>query len=873
MKKIQLNLILFFVVIFNFNLYGQEWSSSDLGYLGHNIDFISADIGFIGVSLTSPNRYEIKKTTDKGQNFSTIWTSNYNQWNTRSFSFDMINENVGYVYTEGTIFKTSDGGANWVQKYLIDLSYYESNYPTIKFANENLGFVSFTSYPHSDTTKMRFYKIYNNGNSIAKVFSSATAHKYVPFVKDIAISPNLNRIIAVGFYNNYDNIGEQRKFVIESTDGGNNFSVLYNTELEETQFGCASFFPGNSDAIRLLGGEDYGVSSNTGTYCYTAYSGGTKYKITDFTEYFGGITFVNSEKGFASINNKIYQTTNSGVNWTLINTYPQESDSYVKNSLAAYNDIVYGVDKIGNFFRKNIYTNLVTLVDNQSITGSFFFNGTEYTTPHSQYFGGGNSSVYSTIEKLNSGQSNEGLFYRWSDNYPNHTNHTTYFDATNSTISTQYKTRQISTTSEAIKNTGQIKVIKDNWGAINQIHQSLNGGIFYTKSYNNGSSYNREEIISKFSQEPFSGNKNPSLSETRWYNVPSSYPVNKNVVASWERIKQDSTEIRVAVRDWNITSDTVFQWNCWYNSGSDIFTKFASSSNYNSNPQIFALSTNLSSLGTASEYFFVVPHLRPYSGGNKLWVSCKKGSALSADFALDSGDISDFSVIDSAKIGDGNYVRLHFAYRKGANIIYRKTGFEQYSTLPLAKYDLEGPTVVSSGDGGFSSRLTPTISLMDNVPVIAYSANYNAWRTIQFEDNSTSTINVYRYPIVKVQRYGANNWGNYVIYNSGNIQSRPEIEGNRDTLSYILNYAQGEGIFKKVANIVGLGGFNVIPNTFTGTDARLIKNSFSGGLGSNMSMLTLSPQSSVYKLDKQDFVISNITAQFRFHFDGLLIIS
>jgi hypothetical protein len=85
-------------------------------------------------------------------------------------------------------------------------------------------------------------------------------------------------------------------------------------------------------------------------------------------------------------------------------------------------------------------------------------------------------------------------------------------------------------------------------------------------------------------------------------------------------------------------------------------------------------------------------------------------------------------------------------------IIYRKELFMYQSGLPIGTYHYEGPTDVTTGDGGFPSRYTPDISLMGGIPVITYAASYDAWQTIQYEDQSTGSIQVYRYPIVKVQK-------------------------------------------------------------------------------------------------------------------------
>ncbi|MDZ4712772.1 MAG: hypothetical protein SGI89_10660 [bacterium] len=147
-----------------------------------------------------------------------------------------------------------------------------------------------------------------------------------------------------------------------------------------------------------------------------------------------------------------------------------------------------------------------------------------------------------------------------------------------------------------------------------------------------------------------------------------------------------------------------------------------------------------------------------------------------------------------------------------------------------------------------------------------FSTNDKVYKTV---NGGTEEIPVTRYPIVKVQRINASNWGNYVVYSSNNIQSDPDIEGSKTNLAYLINYSQGNGQFKKVAGVNGYLGYFCQPSIFTGTDSRLINNSFSGSFGSNLSLLTLSPQSSLYKIDKQNFIITNISDADAFNIDNI----
>ena len=186
-KCIQYFILNFIFLIFTNSIYCQEWQATDFGYFGHNIDFLNANTGFIGVTIIEDNheKYKILKTTNKGISFSPIWTSTYNDWNVKGVGFDMISEQIGYVYTEGILYRTTNGGNNWVQRFQI--AYEESFYPIIKFANENLGFISYTRYPFValDTAKQKIYKITNGGNSWTIPFSSSTANNWTPIIKDI----------------------------------------------------------------------------------------------------------------------------------------------------------------------------------------------------------------------------------------------------------------------------------------------------------------------------------------------------------------------------------------------------------------------------------------------------------------------------------------------------------------------------------------------------------------------------------------------------------------------------------------------------------------------------------------------------------------
>jgi len=850
--------ILIYLVLNKICISQSEWQVTygPIDPTQNDVSFINPNTGFTAGYASGNVR--ILKTTNKGVNWSQIQSLTSDYYFSHSVGIHFKTSTLGFISYYDKIVKFDDGTVSTVFTFP-----YVSTWHRLKFVSNDVGYALFSysnGSPPAYQSYVSIYKTTNGGNNWFVTSANNILTQYglsrQSYLRDIDFSETNSDILhAVGYYVD----GSLGTSVHISTTNGFSSRTVGGDAVSGSRFGHVDVL--SNDEIIILGNKGLKVNTQGQTNYDLRYSFGNTTGNPEL-----GLKFINNQIGYAAIQSgKVMKTTNGGNNWSIETNIESTTYDHYSSRIISIGEIVYYASAVNkNFYTKRLYSSLSSFFDNQSNSYSLNFDGNNYSTPSNEYLRGGFSQVSADLI-INSGQTNERLFYKWNDNSMNNNHSGFYFDMSGTSIANYYKTKQLSTTSEAITNIGQTKALKDEWGAINQIHQSLGGGIFFTKSYNNGTTFKREEIVnSTTTHQVADGNKNPALCETKWYGTLSGgYPVNKNVAACWERYNSsnNTTEIKVAVRDYNIFSDTVFSWNSWEDgSYSDLFASFGSSSGYSSHPKVFALAMDpVYNLGNPSTYFFIVPHLRPYSGGSKLYVACRKGTTTSAEFALDSGDISDISAIDSAKCGFG-YLEINFAYRKGNQIVYRNTAFAYQSGYPIAKYNLEGPIDVATGDGGFSSRLTPDISLMNNVPVITYAANYNAWRLVEFEDNSTETIPVNRYPIVKVQRTGTNIWSNYVIYNSSNGQYNPDIEGSKSTYSYLLNYSLGNDQFKKVVSVYQNPGYICQPNIFSGTDSRLINNSYTGLYGSNLRLLTLSPQSSLYKIDKQDFVITNITS-------------
>jgi len=121
-----------------------------------------------------------------------------------------------------------------------------------------------------------------------------------------------------------------------------------------------------------------------------------------------------------------------------------------------------------------------------------------------------------------------------------------YFDSPG-TIESNYKTKNISTENSAISRAGLTKSFKDSYGVIQQVHSSI-GGIFYSRSTNNGNSFSREEVVNYHSNDKTADNNiNPTITEIKSQSSGYINP-NQNVLATWQRNEGNSGKIKLAYR-------------------------------------------------------------------------------------------------------------------------------------------------------------------------------------------------------------------------------------------------------------------------------------------------------------------------------------
>lgn len=229
--------------------------------------FLNNQIGYI---LSENNLY---KTTDGGSN----WILKYTDNNIKNVVY-FISENIGFIGTNNKILKTIDGGVSWTTVQTTS-----NNIKSISFPTQNIGFFM----GGSDTSDV-VYKTINQGNTF----------NFYPLlmqsIKEKICFINENVGYIIGWYSPY---------IKKTIDGGLTWVNLYN-----------SFING-------LGGME--------------------------------INFINEQNGFYVNNSggqsKLFATTNSGQTWVLelslnlnnIYGFSKISTKFNNGFLIGVNGIIY----------------------------------------------------------------------------------------------------------------------------------------------------------------------------------------------------------------------------------------------------------------------------------------------------------------------------------------------------------------------------------------------------------------------------------------------------------------------------------------------------------------------------------------------------
>lgn len=911
MKKYFLTLIILFICSVGFS---QDFQTNNINSNLSTLQYITPNVGF-GVVYRN-NYTQLAKTTNKGINWQYLNITN----TSTTAEINFINESTGYALYDDVIAKTTNAGNNWSTSTYSFLQN-NDNESLIKFRDAYLGYIVYRSSSTSEGLKI--YKTSDGGDNWSLVYNPA-ASSNVYYIKDIAFDISNPNIVAFAGYS----LGTLSNYVILSTLDGcsnvtktegpftsglnsasNSVTIIRNTANNEAEITGLITKQNGSSSDGIYMGKIKVNNMSYAEFKIDGFISGANYLTGN------GIKFGSLLNGKCLAQGKLYSTSNGGANWSQMYDF-QSVDNSSKQKL---NTFGFGAVYLGNSNgtvagRRTQNAALFHLdVSSEYAYGNIFLQDdpaistyNTYSTSNFLYLLGGDVKGKAQ-DILNPNQSNEALFYTWDHNRTNIENHFYFTHEGQYRMDLFYKSKNISVENTAIQYSSQTKTLKDANGIINRIHSSI-GGIFYSRSSNNGATFQREEIVNagtQFTQDfpeatVGSGNKNPSITEIRNSNaayngapVSSGYPLN-NIASVWESYNGTSgkTEIKTAIRyDNNAGSKDWYKYQRRVGSTDvrdGVITDFTSSSTFESKPVIFC-SVEPSYMNDPYNYTYVVLHLEPNGANTNLVATVSYGHpsigrAYTTNYTIASGNITDFAAVSSQLSYPGLFT-IHLTYKKDNGIYYKKSQIGiDVSPGTLGFGPSNNPQVVypnslgldqftyplHQGDGAITFRYTPDISLRNGKPVITYQGKYTIARAYTIDGatglGNATVVNLNYYPIVVKYATGNTTWSNFIMYNSDGVSSQqnPNIEGCTGGNAYVLNFSKSNSMFKHFVKGDNLGGYYCEPSTFSGPDTKLVEGSYNSPTGDALRTTLTSQQGPAqmkYLLANSNISITNNNSQ------------
>lgn len=291
---------------------GESWNrlKANSDSLIRCVFFLNDNTGWTG--NRSGNKYY--KTTNGG--------ANWNTFNVLSpfgaYNFYFINENTGWYTFYSIFFRTTNGGANWQQKgggFAI--------YPDYKFINENTGYVLNSgpmmttdgglTWNDSTSSNNSATDFLPNGTGISLTYRSI--NKTTNFGVNWSAIHNsystVTELADVHFVNAQTGIVVGNWIITRTTDGGNTWQKKDSSD----SYWCVKFFNATTGIVGGSGIRRTTDAGNTWSVALPAGSGT-----------FFNISIINETTAIANgyYTNKIYKTTNSGLNWFVLAAIPNQ---------------------------------------------------------------------------------------------------------------------------------------------------------------------------------------------------------------------------------------------------------------------------------------------------------------------------------------------------------------------------------------------------------------------------------------------------------------------------------------------------------------------------------------------------------------------
>lgn len=334
-------------------------------------DIVSRDTLFLLKNTTSSYSKALFRSMDRGLTW-TQMNSDLSQYNLKTLDF--VSGQVGYGSRPDGIFKTTNGGATWTNIFANSSS---AQFTAIKFRDSLNGFAYREMYGMMKTTDGGItWTINSNWEDINDIYIISATHAF-----------------AVGEYGH----------ISRTTDGGNTWtnitptSYMYAYDLNSCYFfnetaGIATGLRG-----RVIKTNDAGASWRMIAPTYTDIS---------------TLAWPDAQNGYATSWNKVYKTTDGGINWSELplnitlssydNSRFEESYFWHRDSgivaVAAYTRIFRTTDGGQNW----TISNPSTIGSFDNCTGMSF--PTKDTGYISLYASGGSTAIFKTSDRGNSWQ-------------------------------------------------------------------------------------------------------------------------------------------------------------------------------------------------------------------------------------------------------------------------------------------------------------------------------------------------------------------------------------------------------------------------------------------------------------------------------------
>ena len=541
MKKTLFYSLIIFTLLIQNRLYSQfeiQWGSEQL--LQANIyktKFINENLGYIAVYDSPQSKSRLYKTTDRGNFWTEIWNAEDDQY----FTFEIIGTHL-HVYHQMKVWRSTNEGQTWYGNSF-DMTGIVGTAPSeqvvIEFYNQSVGYITYVNsdyYP-----KLYIFKTSDEGQSWQQVYTLGGSNPFIYGINDFAFIENdQNHVMFVGYIQLQYQERRKGSIIVETLDGFNTAPGYQQNYTGGEDCFCnntVSFLPNHPiNQIRIILSK-YKYSNNShpdnGTYCRI---GTTDYKISNLYDpiLFGGVSFSDNIIGYTYIHENIYKTTNSGVNWELAkDNLPL--GYYSKFKIHSFGDIVYAFSHNGYKIRKYISSNIRTVKELQEeFNGSFLLNGENKNTPFNKYLLGGDNT-------FSANPCENKIFYKWNDGDMNN-NRVIKVLYDNFNLIANYKTNGVADNENAIANPNLTKSLRDTNGTINRIYESI-GGIFYSRSTDNGETFSNEQIVNNGGEAV--GNFNSFISEIKPHGDFNVDPVG-NMVVVWQRREGNNEVIKIA---------------------------------------------------------------------------------------------------------------------------------------------------------------------------------------------------------------------------------------------------------------------------------------------------------------------------------------